>query len=189
MRRLNGLWTYVFTKAIAEAEKQANERLVIDKEIVAKWLKERDEEAAASAVVATVEPSETEIVEISDDDSDASSSDTSSVSSCSSFGTDAAEEIHARALDSRDDIIVESPDAGDNDESAAAGADANNDTAPWEDFQLDDPNDVLADASAVGLSILDQNKLAFLANLNHRLNEYEESGFADDYLYRQLTMG
>lgn len=188
-RRLNGLWTYVFTKAIAEAEKQANERLVIDKEIVAKWLKDRDQDEAASAVVAAVEPSETEIVEISDDDSDTSSGDTSSVSSCSSFGTEAAEEIHTRALDSLDDIVVESPNAGDDDENVAVGADANNDTAPWEDYQLDDPNDVLADADAVGLSILDQNKLAFLANLNHRLNEYEESGFADGYLYRQLTMG
>ena len=192
MRRLNGLWTYVFTKAIVEAEKQANERLVIDKELVSKWLKDRDQEAAASAVVAAVEPSETEIVEISDDESDASSvgssGDTDSVSS--GFNTDTAEEIYARAVDDRNEIIVvDSPDAGEADDGPSAGAGVHDDSVPWEDFRLDNANDVLADADAAGLTILNQNKLAFLANLNHRLAEYEESGFVDDYLFRQLTMG
>ena len=193
MKRLNGLWTYVFTRAIAESERIANERLIIDKELVRRWLVERDQ-----PTVSAVEPTDAaDVVEISDDESDTSGSDTSSDCSASSFGTEAAEEIYARSVDPATDvIIVDDPvdganDANDANNATAAdtGSDAHNESAPWEDFQPDDPVDVIADADAAGLSRLDQNKLAFLANINHRLATFEETGFAGDYLYRQLTMG
>lgn len=186
MRRLNGLWTYVFTKAIAESERLANDRLDIDKELIQQWLAER------SPTISAVEPTEAEVIEISDDDSDTSGSDTSGDSdSVSSFGSEAAEEIYARSIDPTGDVVVvegpvvEAADAANVD----AGAEDLNKSAPWEDYQLDDPADVLADADAAGLSRLDQNKLAFLANINHRLSQYEETGYAEDYLFRQLTSG
>ena len=194
MRRLNGLWTYVFTRAIAESERIANESLIVDKELVQQWLAER------SPPISAVEPVDTEVVEISDDDSDTSGSDTSGdTDSVSSFGSDAVEEIYARSIDPTSDVIIVDdtvvdgaadsvavdPVAGD----PVARDDVHNESEPWEDYRLDDPADVIADADAAGLSRLDQNKLAFLANINHRLSTYEETGFAGDYLYRQLTMG
>lgn len=198
MRRLNGLWAYVFTKAIAEAERIAGERLDIDQNLIKKWLEERTHGSAANVAIAAVEPTEAEVVEISDDDSDTSSADSGSESdtySTCDFSSETAAEIYTRSIEPDGGVAVEQPpDAGaavGNDEpEVAARVEADpNESVPWEDFHVDAPADIIADADAAGLSRLDQNKLAFLANVNHRVAQYQESGFAEDYLYRQLTMG
>ena len=165
--------------------------------LIKKWLEERTHGSANDAIAA-VEPAGAEIIEVSDDESDTSgadsSSDTDSTSTCD-FSSETAAEIYARSIEPTDDIVVvQPPDAGaavdDASEDGSGGkAGGLDESVPWEDFHVDAPADIIADADAVGLSRLDQNKLAFLANVNYRVAQYEESGFVEDYLFRQLTMG
>ena len=203
-KRLNGLWSYVMTRAIVESERLAGERLVVDKELVASWLAETG--APAIDAIASVE-SDTEIVEISDDESttsgasDSESSDGFNTDSLESFDKEEEAKIIASLGPSPPETVDpgndgdKTDDDGDDDDDESGGGQPDDHSGgldvsvPWEEFQLDAPADIRADADAAGLSKLDQNKLTFLANYNKRLLDYAETGEPDEYLYRQITMG
>ena len=194
LRRVNGLWTFVMTKAITEAENIAHQRLVVNKELVTQWLQEREQNEQEPAAIAAVEPadSEVDIVELSDTESTAS--DASDTSTSTGFDTDEAAEIREHhehglggGLDRSEAEVAE--EVEEVVEDVPGGAGALNESVPWEDYHADPPADVVADAEAAGLSLLDQNKLNFLANHNIRLQAYAETGERDEILFEQLTLG
>ena len=203
------------TRAITEAEKIANETLIIDQDLIKTWVHDANP-VDTETVIGSVRPEEVEVVVVSDTDtlSTAGSShyedisdddDTTSEISLPSTSTSTGESVDIEAVNvggdivdavsapvganasgvGVDDVVIRNDDDG---EQAPAVLD---DSIPWEEYHLDPPpaEEVVAEAVAAGLRIIERNQITFLTNMETREQTYRNTGKFCQFLVDQKVMG